>query len=210
MQEIAPHRGEFAPFRRQAWSTASWFTGCGTDFEVTGAKLCILLLLNTQLMCKKVGVDGWHIGLYLVDMVLTEYRLVYQSVLYWSRVGRLSVRIHLDLHITRKRDCVATCPASSKVCFQVVGYSLDDVTSQVAEREILKLLTYLALEQQAVKEHFIIERLLFGITYQTILNFANRLASLCLRRKWGPGLHKHKHTTLMLTLTMSSLEITAT
>ena len=55
--------------------------------------------------------------------------------------------------------------------------SLDDVMSQIVEREVLKCLTYLALEQQLTKGRFIIE-LLYGIPYQTILNFANRLTSL--------------------------------
>ena len=56
--------------------------------------------------------------------------------------------------------------------------SLDDVMSQIVEREVLKCLTYLALEQQAAKGLFTIEQLLYGIPYLTILNFANRLTCL--------------------------------
>ena len=37
--------------------------------------------------------------------------------------------------------------------------SLDDVVSQIVEREVLKCLTYLALEQQAAKGLFSIEQL---------------------------------------------------
>ena len=54
--------------------------------------------------------------------------------------------------------------------------SLDDEMSQIVEREVLKCLTCLALEQQAAKGLFTVEQLLYGIPYLTILNFANRLA----------------------------------
>jgi len=56
--------------------------------------------------------------------------------------------------------------------------SLDDVKSQIAEREVLKCLTYLALEQQVAKGLFPIEQLLYGIPYLTTLNFMNRLMYL--------------------------------
>ena len=61
--------------------------------------------------------------------------------------------------------------------------SLDDVVSQIAEREVLKCLTYLALEQQVGKGLFTIEQLLYGIRYLTILNFVNRL--MCLNAALG-------------------------
>ena len=56
--------------------------------------------------------------------------------------------------------------------------SLDDVMSQIAEREVLKCLTYLALEQQVAKGLSSIEQLLYGIPCLTILrtfarNFSN-------------------------------------
>ena len=57
--------------------------------------------------------------------------------------------------------------------------SLDEATSQIAEREVLKCLTYLALEQQVAKGLFSIEQLLSGIRYLTILNSVNRL--MCLK-----------------------------
>ena len=56
--------------------------------------------------------------------------------------------------------------------------SLDEVMSQIAELEVLKCLTYLALEQQVTKGLFSIEQLLYGIPYLTILNFVNRLKCL--------------------------------
>ena len=56
--------------------------------------------------------------------------------------------------------------------------SLDDVMSQIVEREVPKCLAYLALEQQAAKGLFTIEQLLYGIPYLMILNFANRLTCL--------------------------------
>ena len=65
--------------------------------------------------------------------------------------------------------------------------SLDEVTSQIAEREVLKCLTYLALEQQVAKGLFSIEHLFYGIPYLTILNsesvnvFKRRLRSRLLR-----------------------------
>ena len=55
--------------------------------------------------------------------------------------------------------------------------------SQIAEREVLKCLTYLALEQQVAKGLFSIEQLLYGIPYLTILNFVNRL--MCLNAALG-------------------------
>ena len=61
--------------------------------------------------------------------------------------------------------------------------SLDEVMSQIAEREVLKCLTYLALEQQVAKGLFSIEQLLYGIPYLTILNFVNRL--MCLNAALG-------------------------
>ena len=57
--------------------------------------------------------------------------------------------------------------------------SLDDVMSQIVEREVLECLTYLALEQQAAKGHFIIiEHVTLWKCERTILNFANWLTSL--------------------------------
>ena len=50
--------------------------------------------------------------------------------------------------------------------------------SQIAEREVLKCLTYLALEQQVAKGLFTIEQLLYEIPCLTILNFVNRLMRL--------------------------------
>ena len=61
--------------------------------------------------------------------------------------------------------------------------SLDGVKSQIVEREVLKCLTYLTLEQQAAKEFFIIEQLLHGIPYLTMLNFVNRWT--CLKAALG-------------------------
>ena len=61
--------------------------------------------------------------------------------------------------------------------------SLDEVMSQIAEREVLKCLTFLALEQQVAKGLSAIEQLLYGIPYLTILNFANRL--MCLNAALG-------------------------
>ena len=61
--------------------------------------------------------------------------------------------------------------------------SLDEVMSQIVEREVLKCLTYLALEQQVAKGLFSIEQLLYGIPYLTILNFVNRL--MCLNAALG-------------------------
>ena len=61
--------------------------------------------------------------------------------------------------------------------------SLDDVMSQIAEREVLKCLTYLVLEQQVSKGLFSIEQLLYGIPCLTILNFVNRL--MCLNAALG-------------------------
>ena len=61
--------------------------------------------------------------------------------------------------------------------------SLDDVMSQIAEREVLKCLTFLALEQQVAKGLSAIEQLLYGIPYLTILNFVNRL--MCLNAALG-------------------------
>ena len=61
--------------------------------------------------------------------------------------------------------------------------SLDEVTSQIAEREVLKCLTFLALEQQVAKGLSAIEQLLHGIPYLTILNFLNRL--MCLNAALG-------------------------
>ena len=61
--------------------------------------------------------------------------------------------------------------------------SLDEVMSQIAEREVLKCLTFLALEQQVAKGLSAIEQLLYGIPYLTILNFVNRL--LCLNVALG-------------------------
>ena len=57
--------------------------------------------------------------------------------------------------------------------------SLDDVMSQIAEREVLKCLTYLVLEQRVANGLFSMEQLLYGIPCLTILNFVNRLT--CLR-----------------------------
>ena len=56
--------------------------------------------------------------------------------------------------------------------------SLDEVMLQIAEREVLKCLTYLALEQKVAKGLFSIEQLIYGIPYLTILNFVNRLKFL--------------------------------
>ena len=61
--------------------------------------------------------------------------------------------------------------------------SLDEVMSQIAEREVLKCLTFLALEQQVAKGLSAIEQLLYGIPYLTILNFVNRL--MCLNAALG-------------------------
>ena len=61
--------------------------------------------------------------------------------------------------------------------------SLDEVMSQIAEREVLKCLTYLALKPQVAKGLFSIEQLLYGIPYLTILNFVNRL--MCLNAALG-------------------------
>ena len=61
--------------------------------------------------------------------------------------------------------------------------SLDKVMSQIAEREVLKCLTFLALEQQVAKGLSAIEQLLYGIPYLTILNFVNRL--MCLNAALG-------------------------
>ena len=47
--------------------------------------------------------------------------------------------------------------------------SLDDVMPHIAEREVLKCLTYLVLEQQVAKGLFSIEQLLYGIPYLTDL-----------------------------------------
>ncbi|PFX11800.1 hypothetical protein AWC38_SpisGene24350, partial [Stylophora pistillata] len=57
------------------------------------------------------------------------------------------------------------------------------VTSQIVEREVIKCLTYLALEQQVAKGPFCIEQLLYGIPYLTIFNFVNRL--MCLNATLG-------------------------
>ena len=61
--------------------------------------------------------------------------------------------------------------------------SLDEVMSQIAEREVLKCLTFLALEQQVAKGLSAIVQLLYGIPYLTILNFVNRL--MCLNTALG-------------------------
>ena len=61
--------------------------------------------------------------------------------------------------------------------------SLDEVMSQIAEREVLKCLKFLALEQQVAKGLSAIEQLLSGIPYLTILNFVNRL--MCLNAALG-------------------------
>ena len=61
--------------------------------------------------------------------------------------------------------------------------SLDEVMSQIAEREVLKCLTFLALEQQVANGLSAIEHLLYGIPYLTILNFVNRL--MCLNAALG-------------------------
>ena len=61
--------------------------------------------------------------------------------------------------------------------------SLDDVMPHIAEREVLKCLTYLVLEQQVSKGLFSIEQLLYGIPCLTILNFVNRL--MCLNAALG-------------------------
>lgn len=55
--------------------------------------------------------------------------------------------------------------------------------SQIVEREVLKCLTYLALEQQVAKGLFSIEQLLYGIPYLSILNLVNRL--MCLSAASG-------------------------
>ena len=57
--------------------------------------------------------------------------------------------------------------------------SLDDVMSQIVEREVLECLTYLTLEQQVAKGHFIIiEHVTLWKYERTILNFTNWLTSL--------------------------------
>ena len=61
--------------------------------------------------------------------------------------------------------------------------SLDEVMSQIAEREVLKCLTFFTLEQQVAKGLSAIEQLLYGIPYLTILNFVNRL--MCLNAALG-------------------------
>ena len=61
--------------------------------------------------------------------------------------------------------------------------SLDEMMSQIPEREVLKCLTFLALEQQLAKGPSAIEQLLYGIPYITILNFVNRL--MCLNAALG-------------------------
>ena len=61
--------------------------------------------------------------------------------------------------------------------------SLDEVMSQIAEREVLIGLTFLALEQQVAKGLSAIEQLLYGIPYLTILSFVNRL--MCLNATLG-------------------------
>ena len=55
--------------------------------------------------------------------------------------------------------------------------------SQIAEREVLKCLIYLVLEQQVAKGLFSIEQLPYGIHCLTILNFVNRL--MCLNSALG-------------------------
>ena len=61
--------------------------------------------------------------------------------------------------------------------------SLDNVMSQIVEREVLKCLTYLALEQQVAKWLFSVEQLLYGILFLMILNFVNWL--MCLNAVLG-------------------------
>ena len=54
--------------------------------------------------------------------------------------------------------------------------SLDDVMSQITEREVLKCLTYLGLEPQVAKGLLSTKQLRYGIPYLTILNFVVTLA----------------------------------
>ena len=82
------------------------------------------------------------------------------------------------------RDAVMSFKCLTDVLLDIYPHtSLDDVVSQIAEREVLKCLTYLALEQQVGKGLFTIEQLLYGIRYLTILNFVNRL--MCLNAALG-------------------------
>ena len=70
-----------------------------------------------------------------------------------------------------------TCTNSSEV-----KPDLCEDQEDQSEDQVLKCLTYLALEQQVAKGLFSIGQLLYGISYLTILNFVNRLIKVLKRR----------------------------